>query len=378
MSTTIQTFLREFQPEEFKRLMSPAEVTMQKRTLRRRKARKDALVEACQDGNLRQLWLLVSKLKMDVNEVYHEDHCSENDDQPMFTPLLWCIRHANPWHADDYLRCMYFLLIRGSKLFNNELHSGYDENTDSQEDLILFLIHIMQQHNSSEFHSSPRGTYETMYLQMLALILHHAVQTHQVEDMSFYAEYSQLRCAIMELHQAQPYLCTHTIAMLLETRAFLNCSGAILCMALNEIQDEACCMQVCQLLLQAGADVNETDEEEECTPLIAAIKRVHADDALPLTHLLLDARGVKPNLCIWYQGFQLPCLYFAAKHPHQADALLRLLLTYGADPFAEDADGDMIMDTIQTVDNACALKILSVMQSPHHFMTPKHKKKTYY
>jgi hypothetical protein len=176
--------------------------------------------------------------------------------------------------------------------------------------------------------------YLIMFASMLSRLNGHV---EALNERSLEAEETALESAVQMF--VAPFISIQTVTMLLEAGASPNAGKmGTLCLTLRNHTDTSTCLRLCQLLLDAGANVNEhpkfldevTDERCEDTPLVAACAR-KGPDAVVLTHLLLDVKGMNPNICVG-KKHKASCLSFAADHPTHSKILIKLLLLYGADP----------------------------------------------
>jgi hypothetical protein len=298
-------------------------------------------------------------------------------------PLALVIEFA---HTPHYRKCIELLLRAGA----NPLHTCYENPNDERSmDAFFYLLESMR---AWLYHAK----FERLQLQLeiLALLLDHVKATPQ--ELPFAAASAndvkqELPLDIAIMLGAMPtehteYVCWNAVSMLLECKHLcIHTRLGALNTALRHVTSTAFCMRLCQKLLAAGVRVNETSSLRDLTtdaflflqftPLVTATLRP-GPDCLVFTHMLLDVPHANPNLLVGNQeGVRQTCLCTAAQHPTHARPLVRLLLSYGADPFLPIIDTVTLLDELHASNAAAAALVLDVMQSDASFMPTAPAKK---
>ena len=290
--------------------------------------------EALETANLPLLNFLLVERRLNVNAFYQEKDWKNLS----MTPLALCIRFAA--HPSlKRLHCFLLLLSHGARPYDNaSTDTRYPEYENCWA--VWFKTFYVGANHPSYFQQEQEA--QDCYLIMLASMLSHLNgHVESLNERSVEEEETPLESAVQwgASNATASFLSIQTVTMLLEAGALPNAGKmGTLCLTLRNHEDTATCLRLCQLLLDAGADINEhpkfldevTDERCEDTPLVAACAR-KGPDAVVLTHMLLDVKGMNPNICVG-QRHKLSCLSLAADHPTHSKTLIKLLLLYGADP----------------------------------------------
>ena len=320
-----------------------------------RATRSFSVCQVIEDANLSLLRFLVVERGLDVNAFYAREGGPEfTRGTQQYTPLGFCIVHAR-FHLDrrwDYLQCFRFLVLHGAHKFRAALH--YIGNMDYMDNENLLQILLDEFQNWSLVDILKAETPETKddvanwFLFLLGQILDGIQESPNknliVNGVHTGAQYQSPLILMLHFGHSDDgfiaHICVHAVAMLLAVGADPNPNYGALCTALDEVTNTNACVRICQMLLDAGANVNEhprcIDQDGtfyDNTPLIAATMR---EDAVLLTQLLLDARGPpNPNIaCRQHEiNARVSCLYFASIHPMHSRTLLKLLFLAGANPY---------------------------------------------
>jgi hypothetical protein len=317
------------------------------------------------------------KIDNDYNDYPTNPEDEDHVEYVKMRPLALVIEFA---HTVQHCKCIAILLRAGADPLNE---CYYDDTGDDElsMDALSYLLQSMRDWLYT-------GTLDRMqvFLQILALLLAHTKEMHR--NLPFASSTSNdakqevpLDHAIMlgsrETEHTE-YVCWNAVSMLLACEHLcIHTRLGALNTALRHVKSTALCVRLCQKLLDAGVSVNEisslrdlaTDAFliQQATPLVTATRRRGAD-CLVLTHLLLDAPHANPNLLVKkLNGSQHTCLSTAARHRTHARPLVRLLLSYGADPLLPVAHSVTLLDAMEP--EAAAL-VREVMGSDASFMLP--------
>ena len=335
-----------------------------------------SVCQVIESADLRLLRFLVVERGLDVNAFYVHEGPVVPDfmrGTQHYTPLGFCILHAR-YHLDrrwDYLKCFRFLVLHGAHKFRAAKH--YTGTFEFQNDEPLLEVLLDEYKGWSLVHTLQAETLQTKdavaewFLFLLGQILE-GIDRSPNKDLILNAaemasqDQSPLILMLQFGHSAAAFIahiCVHGVQMMLAVGADPNPNYGALCMALDEVTDTNACVCICQMLLDAGANVNEhprgIDQDGsfyDNTPLVAATTRT-GDDAVLLTHLLLDARGPpNPNIaCRQHEvNARVSCLYFASVHPTHSRTLLKLLFLAGANPYTPLPGRTTIMRQMAVLD----------------------------
>ena len=333
------------------------------------------LKKACVHNRANELWQLLVEWGMDPNKLilmrgmmptHNNDDDSDDyaqNDYLQMSPLEIIILFETP----ESLKCLEILLRAGA----NPTLPGFRTNGNISYDAITYLCQQMSLRTSTMAKAE-------FYLKMLARLLSHSATLGPISTSTDPVTGKQaLDYALCSADVDAPcnnFACLHGVAMLLETGTINTLRGSLI-MALRHIKNTDLCVQVCRMLLEAGVDVNErvnmSEDKlwEQDTALMAAASRP-GDDCLRLTRLLLDdVPGVDPNVFVGTgKGIltgSATCLWAAAAHSRHARELLRLLLTHGANPYAENDDGVSVLEQIYLLDPSQGDAIMDALSTKH-------------
>ena len=341
---------------------------------------------ACKQGAYSTLHALLVEMGMDPSQSMEidndfDDYVTELEDEYVdyvkMRPLALVIEYAD---TVQHCKCIALLLRAGADPLN-ECYYDDTGTDDLSMDAITYLLKSMR--NWIYMATLDRLR---VFLQILALLLAHTKETPR--NLPFASSTSNNTKQEVPLDQAimlgscesehTEYMCWNAVSMLLECEHLcIHTRLGALNTALRHVKSTALCVRLCQKLLDAGVSVNETSSlrdlatdallTKQTTPLIASTSRRGAD-CLVLTHLLLDAPHANPNLLVKKSnGSQHTCLSTAARHRTHARPLVRLLLSYGADPLLPIAPHGTLLDAMEP--EAAAL-VREVMASDASFMLP--------
>jgi hypothetical protein len=355
--------------------------------------------QVIESADLRLLRFLVVERGLDINAFYVQDGIGVPDfmrDTQHYTPLGFCVQSAR-YHLDrrwEYLKCFRFLVLHGAHKYRAAKHytgTFAFQNDESLLELLLdqykgwWLVYTLRNETPQL-----KDDVAEWFLFLLGQILE-GIDRSPNKDLILNAaqmasqDLSPLILMLQLGHSDDAFIahiCVHGVHMMLAVGANPNPNYGALCMALDEVTNTNACVRICQMLLDAGADVNEhprgIDQDGtfyDNTPLVAATTRT-GDDAVLLTHLLLDARG-PPNTNIACRQHEVnarvSCLYFASVHPTQSRTLLKLLFLAGANPYTPLPGRTTIMRQMAVLD---ATKGTSATQDVFRFRTLDRDKTT--
>ena len=270
-------------------------------------------------GDFDMLWVLLTKYSCDPNQLI-----KGFDDTPLVSPLSLCVRmdshmrspqppryrenyilDPNSTHNFDVVKCMKVLLEHGATTVGQTLVKD------------LLMMH--------------KSVFEITSMLMLKMLLEAGADARRGLHSAI--------CIGNTPFEHRAALCVDAVTMLLRYGADPNRPTGVraltpLHMVMKQVTFAGARIPVCQKLLAAGAHVNMPDDDGR-SPLCYAVA-CQAVDSVSVCHYLLDERA-DPN--ITYSAYDdegyprtVSCLFDAAENRVYSFQILKLLLSYGADP----------------------------------------------